>query len=269
MDTPAPPAPAAPQKGSKIFPDTEPFDQKDTDNIKAVIDKVLTPAGLVGVKVGSSFRPRPGKISSDLDLQVELNDIMEKLKSKVDPSIKNDKIESAARRALKDYIEKRGFQAVQKGINVFVRVPFGDKFHQVDLEAIYKVAKVSRYHQHDIPDNSPYKGVNKHLMMAILAKQMGYVWSAWEGLYTRTPENKKGPLVADEWDEIAEKLLGIKDGRNLDSVEAILKALPKAKADELLQKAKLDPNWTEIVANESFQLGTNQWFRFMMDRLSR
>ena len=269
MDTPTPPAPAAPQKGSRIFPDTEPFDQKHTDEIKAVVDKALVPAGLSGVKVGSSFRPKHGKISSDLDLQVELNDVIEKLNPKIDPAKKNDKIESAARRALKDYMEKQGFQAKLNGVNVFVRVPLGNKFYQADLETIYNVAKVSRYHQHDIPDNSPYKGVNKQLMMAVLAKQKGYVWSAWEGLYTRTPENKKGPLVADEWDEIAEKLLGIKDGRNLDSVEAILKALPKAKADELLQKAKLDPNWKEVVANESFQLGTNQWFRFMMDRLSR
>jgi len=256
------------QKGSRIFPDTEPFDQKYADDIKAVVDKVLAPAGLTGVKVGSGFRPKPGKVSSDLDLQVELSDVIEKLNPKVDPNIKNDKIESAARRALKNYMEKRGFQAVQKGINVFIRVPLGDKFHQVDLETIYKVAKVSRYHQHDLPDYSPYKGINKQLMMAILAKQKGYVWSAWEGLFERTPENKKGQLVADEWDEIAEKLLGINDGRNLDSVEAILKALPKSKADDLLAKAKEDPNWKEIVANESFHLGSNEWFRFIMNRLS-
>ena len=268
MNTPAVAANPAPQKGSKIFPDTEPFDQKHTDEIKAVVEKALAKAGLTGVKVGSAFKPKAGNSSSDLDLQVELNDVIEKFKPKVDPAIKNDKIESAARRALKDYMEKQGFHAVQKGVNVFIRVPFGDTFYQVDLETIYKVAKVSRYHQHDIPDNSPYKGVNKQLMMAILAKQKGYVWSAWEGLYTRTPENKKGPLVADEWDEIAEKLLGIKDGRNLDSVEAILGALPKDQSTALLAKSKEDPNWKEKITQESFHLGSPVWFRYMMGRFS-
>jgi len=268
MNTPAAPTNTTAQKGSKIFPDTEPFDQKYTDEIKSVVDKALAPAGLVGVKVGSSFKPKSGKFSSDLDLQVELADVIEKLKPKIDPTIKNDKIESAARRALKDYMEKKGFQAVQKGVNVFVRVPLGDKFYQTDLETIYKVAKVSRYHQHDIPDNSPYKGVNKQLMMAILAKQKGYVWSAWEGLFQRTPENKKGPLVADDWDEIAEKLLGTKVGKNLDSVEAILGALPKDQATALLAKAKEDPNWKEKITQESFHLGSPVWFRYIMGRFS-
>ena len=51
MNTPAVAANPAPQKGSKIFPDTEPFDQKHTDEIKAVVEKALAKAGLTGVKV--------------------------------------------------------------------------------------------------------------------------------------------------------------------------------------------------------------------------
>jgi len=107
-------------------------------------------------------------------------------------------------------------------------------------------------------------------MLAIYAKEKGYMWSAWQGLFARNAEGKKGDFVSDDLDEIAKTLFGPKaDSHTLGSVESMLKALPSNKADELLQKAKADPNWKEVVANESFQLGTNQWFRFMMDRLSR
>ena len=76
--------------------------------------------------------------------------------------------------------------------------------------------------------------------------------------------------MSDDLDEIAKLLFGQKaDSHTLGSVESMLKALPQNKADELLQKAKADPNWKEVVATESFQLGSNEWFRFMIDRLSR
>ena len=236
-----------------IFADTEEFDQKDAAGISAVINKTLNQMGLTAVPIGSAHTPIPGNRSSDLDLQVELADIINKFNVNPDPDIKKDTVESAARRALATKLQEIGYETKRAGVNVFVRTPYQGKHYQVDLECIYKVAKVSRYHQHNIPQGSPYKGVGKQLMLVVLAKQQGYVYSAWEGLFARTPDNKKGELVADDWDDIAKTLLGPSaTGASLDSVEAIMNSLPAAQAQELLAQVKQDKNWAERpVATES------------------
>jgi hypothetical protein len=249
-----------------IFPDTAEYDQKDADGIRAVINKPLSAAGLTAVPIGSAHTPVPGNLSGDLDLQVELADIIKVFNAQLDPANKKDTIESAGRRALEAYLQDLGYMTKRAGVNVFVRVPYQGKFYQVDLECIYNVAKVSRYHQHDIPAGSPYKGVNKQLMLAALAKSKGFLYSAWEGLFARTPDNKKGELVADDWNDIAKVLLGQQaKGTDMDSVEAIMKALPKDQADALLAHVKQDKNWTE--RPQAIPVGTNEWFRHLMDKI--
>ena len=236
------------EKGSKIFPDTVPFQKKHADELRAKMNKYLAKLGLEAVAVGSTSDPDrdPEELASDLDNMVDLDDIIEKLNVQVNPADKKDSIEKAARRALSDAVQQLGLQTSQAGVNVFVRMPYGPNAHQVDLECIRKVGKVQRYHQHRIPRGSPYKGVSKQLMIASLAKQKGYVYSAWEGLYARTPENKKGDLVADDWDEIARVLLGPKtDGSNLSSVEAIMQSLPPDQAQALLAHVQQDKNWVQ------------------------
>jgi hypothetical protein len=108
-------------------------------------------------------------------------------------------------------------------------------------------------------------------MIAILAKQKGYVYSAWEGLYVRTPENKKGELVADDWDNIAKVLLGnTATGENLTSVEAILKSLPADQAQALLARAKEDKNWVERkpTAESVFAKPTDlDWFKNISQKI--
>jgi hypothetical protein len=158
------------------------------------------------------------------------------------------------RKALNDYISGKGLQTAQSGINVHVRVPVGDSFAQVDIMVTANADKVSKFHTHSIPSGSPYKGVNKQLIMAILAKSKGYMWSAWQGLFSRNAEGKKGDFITDDLDEIAELLTGKKDSKVLGSVENILSALPKDQADALLAKAKEDPNWKEVPQKENSEL---------------
>ncbi len=256
------------EKGSRVFGDTVPFQKKYADEIKAKMDKYLGKIGLQSVGVGSTADPDkdPEETASDLDTMVDLDDIIQALNPQVDQSDKKDSIEKAARRALSSAIQQMGLQTSQAGVNVFVRMPFGPNAHQVDLECIRKVPKVSRYHQHKIPKGSPYKGVNKQLMIASLAKQKGYVYSAWEGLYVRTPENKKGDLVADDWDEMAKVLLGpTADGNNLSSVEAIMKSLPADQAEALLTHVRQDKNWAEKQAQP--KVNTTEWFKNMLGRI--
>lgn len=255
-----------------IFADTEEYEQTQAPGLKAVVDAELSKIGLVTYQVGSAFKPTAGMYSGDLDLQIELQDIINHFQA--EPRDKKDSPASANKRALSDYLQSRGYQTVQKGVNVFVRVPYKNKFYQVDLECIFNAKKVSRYHQHDIPAGSVYKGVGKQLMLAMLAKSKGFVYSAWEGLFVRTPENKKGQLVADEWDDIAKNLIGKKPngqmatGRDLDSVEAIVSALPEEQGQALLARAKADANWAERAPKtESIQEGSRLWFRNILNKL--
>jgi hypothetical protein len=236
------------EKGSKIFGDTVPFQKKHADELKAKMDKYLAKLGLQSVLVGSNSDPDrdPADMASDLDTMVDLDDIIEKLNARPNAADKKDTVEKAGRRALSDALQQMGLQTSQAGVNVFVRLPYGPNAHQVDLECIRKVGKVSKYHQHRIPRGSPFKGVSKQLVIAVLAKQKGYVYSAWEGLYLRTPENKKGEMIADDWDEMAKVLLGpTATGNNLSSVESIMSSLPPDQADALLAHVRQDKNWVE------------------------
>jgi hypothetical protein len=82
------------------------------------------------------------------------------------------------------------------------------------------------------------------------------MWSAWQGLFSRTPDGKKGQLVSDDMDTIAQTLFGQSGGaKDLGSVEAIMAALPKDEAAALLDRARQDPNWKELpVKQESSEL---------------
>lgn len=257
--------------GTAIFRDTRPIDPRYVNLVRKIINKELSAVGLTAVPVGSSWKEEPDERSpeewsGDVDTMVDLDDIIGVFQAEPDLSRnKKDTLEAANRRALRNYFDQKGYETAQAGVNVFVRVPFKDNFYQVDLECIRKVPKVSRYHQHNIPKGSPYKGVSKQLMLAILAKQKGYVWSAWEGLFARTPDNKKGQLVADDWDKIAELLVGIADGNAIDSVEAIMQALPPDQARTLLSMAKQDKNWVERQPKP--KVGTMEWFRNTLDLL--
>jgi len=251
-----------------IFSDTVPFPIRMSPELQAKIDKFLSPLGIKSVRVGSSHRADSDDLTNDLDLQVDLGNIIQAFNSQPDPTNKKDTPDSAGRRALAAYMQEKGFQVKQAGVNVFVRLPFGENAHQVDLECIHKVAKVSRYHQHNIPKGSPYKGVGKQLMLASLAKQKGYVYAAWEGLFARTPENKKGPLVADDWDEIAKLLIGPNaSGNDLDSVEAIMKALPHDQAQALLTHVKQDKNWVEK-PHQALSESPLIWFKTISQKLA-
>jgi hypothetical protein len=231
-------------EGGNAFANSEPFDQKFVPNILKTVNDALEGTGITAIPVGSAATPKPGKVSGDLDVIVDEKTVLDFFKAK-DPK--------AARKALNDFISKKGLETTQTGINVHVNVPVGTSFHQVDVMVTANADRVSKFHTHDIPQGSPYKGVNKQLMLAILAKTKGYMWSAWQGLFSRTPEGKKGDFVTDDLDEIAGILLGVKSSAALGSVESILKSLPKDQADALLAKAKEDPNWKEIKSNEELE----------------
>jgi hypothetical protein len=248
------------KEGGNVFADAAPFDHKEVPEILKTINGALSGTGITAIPVGSAATPTPGKISGDMDVIVDEKSVLDYFK------VKDAK---SGRKALNDYIASKGLQTAQSGINVHVRVPVGQEAHQVDVMVSANAERVSKFHTHDIPANSPYKGVNKQLMLAMLAKSKGYMWSAWQGLFSRNAEGKKGDFVSDDLNVIAQTLFGENaSAKNLGSVEAILSSLPKPEADELLARAQQDPNWVEKpVQKEQYRIGTNEWFRHMMDQL--
>ena len=134
-----------------------------------------------------------------------------------------------------DYTANEGapVQAPANNTNWFFSVT-----DQVDIMVTPNAEKVAKFHTHNIPAGSPYKGINKQLMIAILAKSKGLMWSAWQGLYNRDATGKKADFITDDLAEIAGHLLGVKDANKLGSVESILSSLPKTEADELLANLK-------------------------------
>lgn len=229
-------------EGGNVFANTEPFDQKFVPNILDTINRALKSTGIEAIPVGSAATPKEGRQSGDMDVVVDEASVLEFFKAKDAKS---------GRKALNDFIQQQGLETAQSGINVHVNVPVGKAHHQVDIMVTANAPTVAKFHTHDIPHGSPYKGVHKQLMMAILAKQKGYMWSAWQGLFSRTSEGKKGDFVTDDLNKIAQLLLGDNaSAANLSSVENIMRAMPDDQAAALLDRARQDPNWKEVKVNE-------------------
>lgn len=247
-------------EGGNVFADASPFKHEVVGTILKKINGALQGTGIHAIPVGSAATPTPGKVSGDMDVIVDEQAVLEFFKAKDAKS---------GRKALNDYMASKGFQTAQSGINVHVRVPVGEQAHQVDMMVSANAERVSKFHTHQIPQGSPYKGVNKQLVMAILAKQHGLMWSAWQGLFSRTPEGKKGNFLSDDLDVIAKKLLNNPNAtaHDLGSVESILKALPQDQAQALLAKAQEDPNWGVKVQETVERTGSANWFKDIYKKL--
>lgn len=246
-------------EGGNVFPDVTPFDHKEVPALLKTINDALKETGIKVIPIGSTATPKPGKTSGDMDVMADETAVAEYFK------VKDAK---SARKALAEFLRNKGYDVAQTGVNVHVKTPVSNQFVQVDIMVVAHAETISKIHVHDFPENSPYKGKNKALILNILSKMKGLFWSDYQGLFSRTPEGKKGELISNDIDTIAKTLLGQQaKASDLGSVESILNALPKDQSTTLLARAKEDPNWKEVAVKENFRLGTNQWFRFMIDRL--
>jgi len=151
------------------------------------------------------------------------------------------------KKALEDLFKRAGFETKVIGINVHVKVPAGNTAHQVDLMLVPNSEAVSKFHIHNIPKGSPYKGLNKQLAMAKLAKEKDMKWSAFKGLLNRADDS----IVSTDIDEIAKILIGPNaSAKDLGSVEAIVAALGP-NGDQFLSGLRADPAWKEVQPTET------------------
>jgi len=225
-------------EGGNMFSDATDFDQKFAPHIVKVINDALARTGIVVYPIGSGANPKPGKTSGDFDVMADENTVKEVFKATDGKT---------ARKALNDYLHNLGFNTAQSGINVHILVPLPDgNKAQADIMVTPQASVISKFHVHNVPQGSPYKGKNKILTIAMLAKAKGYMFSPWQGLFKRTPDGKKGDFVSNDIDTVAKMLLG--NGAisaDLGSVESILQKLPKSEANILLTNLRADPNWEE------------------------
>ena len=224
-----------------------------------VTQQYLNKTGAGVNTVGSCYKPRYDKDgnvvpSNDLDAMLDLSVLQQAFGT-------NDA--KTTRKALSKYLQQQGLETEQTGVTVHVRMPLDDKFYQVDLKVVPNAAKVAQFHRHDIPQGSPYKGVNKQLVMNALATTQGMLWSPDEGLYKRDNLGKKSELLTTDWDKIAKYLLGnTATGKDLGSVESILNKIPDEKRkEEIMSMARKGQSWQAATP------GVNEWFRRAMDML--
>jgi len=281
-------------EGGNIWPDTSEYEQTPemVDGLVNATEEYLKELGLELHVIGSSYNPKvPVAISGDvigylhsgvfhstdkkyLNGKMPDGAVMHPKKSG-DLDVQTDLTQAAAyfktpdakttKQALDDFLQAKGLNTKKAGVTVHTRIPFQDKFYQVDIKVIPKAGKVAAFHRHDLPHGSPYKGVNKQMVLNTLATSRGFLWSPDEGLYQRDAMGKKGEFLTDEPDEIAGYLLNRKDASAIGSVESILAAIPnEAERNEVLAKAKASASWQAATPD----VGTNEWFVRTMRKLS-
>ena len=220
-----------------MFLNTTSFDQALIPQVLKIINDAVAGARLKVVPVGSGATPVKGKVSGDFDVMTDEDAVKAFFKTQ-------DAKE--ARRKLAEYFKNLGFETAQSGVIVHVLVPVGETNVQTDIMVTPQAETIAKFHTHNIPQNSPYKGKNKVLTIASLAKKRGYLFSPWQGLFKRTPDGKKGEFTSNDIDTVAKILLGKSaTAADLGSVESILAKLPKADANQLITDLRADPNWEE------------------------
>ena len=231
--------------GGRVFDGTSDFDHNAIEELLDLVNnKILKGTGIECIPVGSAATPTPGKRSGDLDVIVDANAVISYFKST------NTK---EAKQALSDYIGQRGFNTKVIGTNVHVQMPLGSESHQLDIMVVDDAAVVSKFHKHDIPQGSQYKGIHKQLAIAKLAKAKGMLWSAWKGLFKRNEQGKAGEFISNDLNDIAKALLGDAASANdLGSLESIMAKLPAKAASDLMAELEQDRNFTP--ATESQEL---------------
>jgi|TARA_B110000908_G_C10239001_1_gene445012 hypothetical protein len=216
------------KEGGNIFQGTADFDQKLIPDMMKQINSVMAKTGVKALPIGSGASPQAGKMSGDLDMIADAGQLIKKFNA---PDVKTAKVE------LEKMFQQAGYETKKTGQIVHVKTTVGDVPQQVDIMVVDNGETASKFHVHDIPGGSPYKGVHKQIMIADLAKDAGFKWSPYKGLVSR----ETNELVSNDLDNIAKQLIGPNaTAKDLGSVESIVAKMPSAK--EIIDRQEADPN---------------------------
>ena len=148
-------------EGGNMFLNTSSFDQALIPQVVKIVNDALRGAGLKVTPIGSGANPVKGKISNDFDVMADEDAVKAFFKTQ-------DAKE--ARRKLAEYLKNLGFETAQSGVIVHILVPVGKTNIQTDIMVTPQAEAIAKFHTHSIPAGSPFKGKNKVLTVAILAK---------------------------------------------------------------------------------------------------
>lgn len=217
-------------EGGNVFAGTTPFTYDMVADMLSQLDKVI---GVKNIPIGSGASPTK-KQMGDLDVIVDQDTLAQKYGVEKPADL---------RKALRAAFDAAGYETGQSGISVHVKIPMGDHAHQADIMVVPNAERVAKFHKHEIPAESPYKGKHKQIALSNLAKQKNMMWSGFQGLFNRNEAGKKADFVSDDLDEIAKILIGSgASAKDLGSVESIMAALDPQRAAELKQALEDDPN---------------------------
>jgi len=243
-------------EGGNVFPDVTDIKKEYVprliNNIQSIMPEGITiipHIGSAGFKVASG----------DMDVFVDAGTVSEYFGGLDD---KKSKV------ALKNYIEKQGFQCALSGRNVHVRMPVPDGTQvQVDVMCIPNAAKVAPFHTHGPSgqyDDPEFKGGQLFVLYSSLAKALNLKFSPFEGKLIDRTTNE---VVADDKDSVAKILLNKNaTAADMASVKSIIRALANdPRKEEKLAQARADATKGLITLPESVQPGSTLWFRTMAD----
>lgn len=217
-------------EGGNVFDGTTPFTYDMVADMLSQLDKVI---GVKNIPIGSGASPTK-KQMGDLDVIVDQDALADKFGAAAPGEL---------RKALRAAFDAAGYETAQSGISVHVKIPMGDHAHQADIMVVPNAERVAKFHKHEIPAESPYKGKHKQIAISNLAKQKNMMWSGFQGLFNRNEAGKKADFVSDDLDEIAKILIGSgASAKDLGSVESMMAALDPQRAAELKQALEDDPN---------------------------
>jgi len=245
-------------EGGNVWDDVKDIKKEYVPGMIKKIQSIMPPGITIIPHIGSAgFKVASG----DMDVFVDAQKIAEVFQAKDD---------KAAKVALKQYIEKKGYTCALTGRNVHVKMPTPTgEFVQVDVMVIPDAEKVAPFHQHGPSGqyNDPtFKGGELFMVYSSIARALGLKFSAFEGKLIDRATNK---VVATDKDSIAKILLNpTATSADLASVKTIMRALANDPNKEAkLAQARDDVAAKKLTLPESAPTGTPIWFRYMSDML--
>lgn len=215
---------------------------------------------VTGIELTDNMLGTTGKkeTSGDLDLAIDANAV--------------NKDEFAAKLAA--YIEKQGGNPKEwirkSGISVHFKTPIkGDeKNGYVQTDFMFGEPNWMKWSLQGGREGSELKGAHRHIILSSIARAKGMKWSANNGLMS----GDGAELITKDPNEIAKKLLGqTATAKDLQDPEAVIDYIIKLpNYEELVATARetLDREGVKLPQAgkvESYQPGTNAWFRRMIE----
>lgn len=172
----------------------------------------------------------------------------------------------------------RYYKIAGDGLTAMLPIPGTDEWFQLDLDiAEPGEGKFSLWSKRGEPNqpgtakSSKAKGAYRHILLTTIASSLNpaWMWSFKSGLADRATKKS----IAKDPAEIAKALFGpTGQATDLDNINAILQKFKSAHPDKYNDviatvNAGLGKYNTEYRLSESYKVGSNEWFRNVLDKL--